>query len=173
MPGGFSSGFSNGFGPLYVTGLIGRLSDVLDVIQSVTAFDVYAVTPDEPPATDSCSAAYVWPIRTYDSGLSFSARGDDPTCVVRRTYEIGYRIDVCRKVRGDGKEPIPSEYLANALTFSDAMDAVWCALADAKVSGSIAEFCEDMQVGDLVVNSAQGDRISATGTINLTFPCPA
>ena len=132
------------------------------------------MTADEPPASDDCSAAYVWGIRIYDSGQTFSARGDDPTCLFRRTYEFGYRLDVCRTVRDDGRELTSAEYLADAQDFGDKADAIWCGLASAAIAGTLfdtLDACEDVNIGEFVVNSAQGDRISGTGTLKVTYPC--
>lgn len=117
---------------------------------------------------------YVWGVRIYDSGSSFSSRGDDPTCIVRRTYEYGYRIDACRKVRGDGKELTPAEYLTDATVFGDMLDAAFCALAAAKVDKTLSPLlsaCEDVQIGELVIDTAQGDRMHGTGTLKVTYPC--
>jgi len=77
-------------------------------------------------------------------------------------------------VRGDGKELTPAEYLTDATVFGDMLDAAFCALAAAKVDKTLSPLlsaCEDVQIGELVIDTAQGDRMHGTGTLKVTYPC--
>lgn len=138
------------------------------MIESVGTFDISAVTASEPAQTDKCSAAFVWGVRVYDSGATFSPRGDDPGCLYRRTLEMAYRVDTCHKIRGDGRELTAAEHLVEATNLYDLGDAVWCAVAAADLTAA----CQDKSVGPLIYGVVNGDRISFTGTVTVTEDCP-
>lgn len=64
-----------------------------------------------------------------------------------------------------------------AIDLYDKADLVWCALAAAAASKTLFApenviACEDVIVGALVFGDPQGDRVSATGSLRVTDPCP-
>jgi hypothetical protein len=145
---------------------------IASLIEVTINVDRVTGAPSEPAATDGCSAAYVWGIRVFDSDRPLNTRGDDADCFYRRAYEYGYRIDLCHKIRDDGKELSDADSLAEATELYDMMDAVYCALTQAAAFGTLfeVESCEYVSFGDLVP-STLGDRNSARGTIKVTSPC--
>jgi len=153
--------------------LVELCSDVLTVLETLE-LDKYAVTVGEPAASDGCSGVYVWGISIYDSDAPLNPRGDDAGCFFRRTYEIGYRIDLCHKVRGDGKELTASESLKESTEVYDAFDEAWCALASAASDETLfpdISGCEYVVIGELEISDPLGDRVSGTGIIKVTAPC--
>jgi len=152
------------------------LVDVAELIESTIAVEKVSVTPGEPAASDKCSAAYIWGSQIFDSPIGTQARGDEAGCVYRRAYAIGYRIDVCLPMNEDGTELTTAQSAVISQTFYDYSDLVWCAITHAASAGTLfqtIESCEDIVVGALVFGSPIGDRVSATGTIRVTHPCPA
>lgn len=153
--------------------LVELCSDVLTALE-VLGLNKNAVTVGEPAASDDCSAVYVWGISIYDSDAPLNPRGDDAGCFFRRTYEIGYRIDLCHKVRGDGKELTSTESLTEATGVYDAFDLAWCTLAAAASAGTLftdISGCEYVIIGELEIADPLGDRVSGTGLIKVTAPC--
>lgn len=156
--------------------LVDLLVDVAELIEATIAVQKVAVTPGQPAASDKCSAAYVWGNQIFDSPIGTQARGDEAGCVYRRAYEIGYRIDVCVDMNEDGSELSTADYATLSQTFYDYADLVWCAITHAAAGGTLfqtIETCEDIVVGALLFGSPIGDRVSATGSIRVTHPCPA
>lgn len=173
---GFDSGFSSGFGPEpaavlatdgmveFATAIAVRLTVALDIDTVVTA--------GEPAASDDCSAAYVWATQIVDSPEGVSARGDDAGCYFRRAYEFGYRIDICLDIHGDGSELTATESLALAVELYDLADAAWCTLAHGASDRTLFDIdCEDIVLGPLEIGAPEGDRVSATGTLRVTWAC--
>lgn len=155
--------------------LVDLLVDVAARIEAAVAVEKVAVTPGEPAATDKCSAVYVWGSQVFDSDVPVQARGDIAGCFYRRAYVINYRIDVCMDLTEDGSELSTAEYLAKSTEYYDLIDTVWCMLnyraSDATLFDDIGS-CEDINLQPVVIGGPIGDRISATGTIRVTDPCP-
>jgi hypothetical protein len=149
----------------FATAIVVKLQTVLDL-------DTSAVTAGEPAASDDCEAVYVWAIQIFDSPEGVSARGDDAGCYFRRAYEFGYRIDVCVDIHDDGSELTPAESLALAVSLYDKADLAWCTLAHGAADGTLFDIdCEDVILGPLVIGEPQGDRVSATGSLRVTWAC--
>lgn len=155
--------------------LVDLLVDIAALFEATLAVDKVAVTAGEPGATDKCSAVYVWGIRVYDSEFPLTPRGDDAGCFFRRTYEIGYRIDTCHKVRNDARELTATESLAEAQILYDLGDLAWCTLTAAIVDGTLFDAANQVECGFISVGElrydSQGDRHSASGTLKVTHPC--
>jgi hypothetical protein len=131
-----------------------------------------AVTAGEPAASEDCEAVYVWATRIFDSPEGVTERGDDAGCYFRRAYEFGYRIDVCVPIHDDGSELTTAESLALAVKLYDLADLAWCTLAHGASDGTLFDIeCEDVVLGPLVIGSPEGDRVSATGTLRVTWAC--
>lgn len=157
--------------------LVDLLVDVASLIESTIAVEKVSVTPGEPAATEKCSAAYVWGSLIYDADQSTQQRSDIAGCAYKRTYRISYRIDVCVPTHEDGSELTTAEALTTATTFYDYQDQVMCALMSNAVAGTLfdppnAKKCQDIVIGPLQTDSPQGDRVSATGWIQVDDPCP-
>ena len=130
------------------------------------------VTAGEPAASDDCSAVYVWAPQVFDSPEGVSARGDDAGCYFRRAYEFSYRIDVCVPIHKDGSELSAAEALTLAVLLYDLADAAWCTLAHGASDGTLFDIkCQDIVLGPLEIGAPEGDRVSASGTLRVTWPC--
>jgi len=155
----------------FAVAIVVRLQTVLDL-------DTSAVPAGEPAASDDCSAVYVWATQIFDSPEGVTARGDDAGCYFRRAYEFFYRIDICMDIHDDGSALTPAESLAHAVALYDLADAAWCTLAHGASDGSLFDIttfgaaCEDIVLGPLVIGDPQGDRVSATGSLRVTWACP-
>jgi hypothetical protein len=149
----------------FATAILVRLQIVLDLETS-------AVTVGEPAASDDCSAVYVWAREIFDSPVGVVERGDAAGCFYRRAYEFGYRIDICLDIHDDGSELTSTESLALAVELYDLCDAAWCTLAHGASDGTLFDIdCEDIIIGPLVIGEPRGDRVSATGSLRVTWPC--
>lgn len=153
--------------------LVDLLSELAAVIETLVTVDKVAVTAGRPAQSDSCSAVYVWANSIDDFDVSTQSRGDITSCWVRRGYVMSYRIDVCRSLPGDGSEQTEAQQLVEATTIYDHADALWCGFASRIVAGTLfsGTDCEDIKLGPLVFEPPQGDRVSATGGIRITYPC--
>lgn len=173
MPGGFSAGYSAGYGNVG-TGLVNLLVDVADTIENAVVVEKVAVTPGEPAASDKCSAVYVWGSQVFDADVSTQARGDIAGCSYIRAYVINYRIDVCMDLTEDGSELTTAEYLEKSTEYYDLIDTIFCELVYRASDGTLFDglTCQAINLQPIVIGGPIGDRISATGTIRVTDPCP-
>jgi len=182
MP-GYDVGYDQGFGPPAASG--GTVDGMVEFavaievrLQTALDLDTSEVTAGEPAASDDCEAVYVWAAQIFDSPQGVSARGDDAGCYFRRAYEFFYRIDLCVPIHDDGSALTAAENLALAVSLYDKADAAWCTLAHGASDGTLFDIttfgagCEDIVLGPLVIGSPQGDRVSATGSLRVTWACP-
>jgi hypothetical protein len=173
---GYDSGYDSGYGPVataiaaddgmveFATAIAVRLEVALKVDTVVTA--------GEPAASDDCEAVYVWATQIFDSPVGVSARGDDAGCYFRRAYEFFYRIDICVPIHDDGSELTATESLALAVSLYDLADAAWCTLAHGASDRTLFDIeCQDIVLGPLEIGAPQGDRVSATGSLRVTWAC--
>ncbi len=174
---GFDSGFSSGFGPepaavLAADGMV-EFATAIAVRLTVALKIDTVVTAGPPAASDECKGAvYVWGTQIFDSEKGVSAKGDDAACYFRRAYEFGYRIDVCVPIHDDGSELTATEHLALAVKLYDLADAAWCTLAHGASDRTLFDIeCQDIVLGPLDIGTVEGDRISTTGTLRVTWPC--
>jgi hypothetical protein len=149
-----------------------RLVELRDSL-SVVLVDKIAITPAEPPATDECSALYVWAARIFHSPAGVVTGGDEAGCFYRRSYELRYRLDVCYPPRDDGREYSAVEYQAKSEEIYQLADDAWCAVSADANDGLLflGVDCEDVVIREITID-AQGDRVSAEGSVLLTDPCP-
>ena len=174
---GYDSGYDSGYG-LAVTaivasdGMVEFATAIAVRLQTALDLDTSGVTAGEPAASDDCSAVYVWGTQIFDSPEGVSARSDDAGCYFRRAYGFGYRIDVCVPIHNDGSELTATESLALAVELYDLADAAWCTLAHGASDGTLFDIdCEDIVLGPLEIGTPEGDRVSATGSLRVTWPC--
>lgn len=153
--------------------LVDLLVDVAELIETTLTLDKVSVTLPDPPATDKCSAAYVWGSQLYDAEFRTQSRGE-AGCNYQRAYLISYRIDLCYTPAKT--EKTTAEQLAESETYYSDADLIYCALMDAASAGTLFQTlgsCEDIAIGPLELHAPQGDRVSALGTLRVTNPCPA
>jgi hypothetical protein len=173
----YDSGYDSGYGPSPMPpgaddGMVEFATAILVRLQLVLDLNTSAVTAGEPAASDDCEAVYVWATQIFDSPEGVVARGDEAGCFFRRAYEFFYRIDICVDIHDDGSELTPTESLGLAVELYDLADAAWCTLAHGASDGTLFDIkCEDIVLGPLVIGDVQGDRVSATGSLRVTWPC--
>lgn len=156
--------------------MIDLAQDIATLIENTITVDKVAVVAGEPAQTDKCTAVYIWGAAIGNSREAVDFAGNDAGCVYRRAYEFRYRIDICRSLPADGKEQSETVQLAEATQLYDYADDVWCALTAAASAGTLFDSiggCEAVTVGTLDFESPQGDRVSASGSLRVTDPCPA
>ena len=153
--------------------LITLADELLDTIEAAITVDRTAITAGRPAHSDACSAVYVWAGSVFDAEVGTQARGDIPGCVIKRAYSFNYRIDICRSLSQDGSEQTAAQQLTEATKLYDYADAVFCALADAIVAGTLFtdSDCQDIALGQIVFSEPRGDRVSAEGSLRVTWPC--
>lgn len=155
--------------------LVDLLVDVAALLEATVTVEKVAVTPGEPAASDKCSAVYVWGSQIFDAGVGTQERSQTGSCVYRRAYVINYRIDICHNVNVE--EQSTDDMLAEAQSIYDKADLAWCAIAHAASAKTLfndpnTTQCEDITLGAITIGAPVGDRISASGTIRVTHPCP-